>query len=194
MKKVILVIVVLALNICTVNSQSQKNDLKLTLSALPLFGSSEGFESGINGIVVKPAIGYFISNKTSIDINFSYAALKDLKVGSVDSYYNSYAFVPTLRHHFLNKQKLRVFGEFGFGLGTIKYDADDASLRNSQHRDLSGGISVLNIGLGANYFFNQKIGLEIIIPYISSKNITSNDADNLYSGIGLTLGITYVLR
>ncbi|WP_026752829.1 outer membrane beta-barrel protein [Sediminibacter sp. Hel_I_10] len=194
MKKNLVVTAVLVLSIFNGFSQSQKNDLKLTLSALPLFGSSEGFKSGIIGIVVKPAIGYFISNNTSIDINFSYATLKDLKVGSVDSYYNSYAFVPTLRHHFLNKQKLRVFGEFGFGLGTIKYDADDDELRNSQHSDLSGGISVLNIGVGANYFFNEKLGLEIIIPYINSKNITSNKADNLYSGVGPTLGLAYVLN
>ena len=30
----------------------KKNDLKLTVSALPLFGSSDGFESGVNGIVL----------------------------------------------------------------------------------------------------------------------------------------------
>jgi hypothetical protein len=173
--------------------QSKKNDLKLTVSALPLFGSSDGFESGINGIVIKPSIGYFISDKTSIDLNFSYATLNDLTVGNIDSYYNSYAFVPTLRNNFVNKEKLRVFAEFGFGLGTIKYDADNSSLRNSQHENLSGGISILNIGIGGNYFFNEKFGIELIIPYLSTKNITSDNSNNLYSGIGPTIGFTYVI-
>ena len=39
----------------------------------------------------------FISDKTSIDLNFSYASLNDLKVGNIDSYYNSYAFIPWLK-------------------------------------------------------------------------------------------------
>ncbi|MFK7833763.1 MAG: hypothetical protein AB8B52_10835 [Winogradskyella sp.] len=127
-------------------------------------------------------------------MNFSYATLNDLTVGNVDSYYNSYAFIPTLRNNFANKEKMRIFAEFGFGFGTIKYEANNNDATNAQHRELSGGISVLNIGLGGNYFFNEKFGLEIIIPYISTKNITSDNINNLYSGIGPTLGLTYVLN
>jgi|TARA_R110002033_G_scaffold126483_1_gene168252 hypothetical protein len=194
MKKIFLFSILSILAFSNGFGQSKKNDLKLTVSALPLFGSSDGFESGINGIVIKPSIGYFISDKTSIDLNFSYATLNDLTVGNIDSYYNSYAFIPTLRNNFVNKEKLRVFAEFGFGLGTIKYDADNSSLRNSQHENLSGGISILNIGIGGNYFFNEKFGIELIIPYLSTKNITSDNSNNLYSGIGPTIGFTYILN
>jgi hypothetical protein len=194
MKKIFLLSILSILAFSNGFGQSKKNDLKLTVSALPLFGSSDGFESGINGIVIKPSIGYFISDKTSIDLNFSYATLNDLTVGNIDSYYNSYAFIPTLRNNFVNKEKLRVFAEFGFGLGTIKYDADNSSLRNSQHENLSGGISILNIGIGGNYFFNEKFGIELIIPYLSTKNITSDNSNNLYSGIGPTIGFTYILN
>jgi hypothetical protein len=194
MKKIFLLSILSILAFSNGFGQSKKNDLKLTVSALPLFGSSDGFESGINGIVIKPSIGYFISDKTSIDLNFSYATLNDLTVGNIDSYYNSYAFVPTLRNNFVNKEKLRIFAEFGFGLGTIKYDADNSSMRNSQHENLSGGISILNIGIGGNYFFNEKFGIELIIPYLSTKNITSDNSNNLYSGIGPTIGFTYIIN
>ncbi len=176
------------------HSQSQKNDIKLTVAGLPLFGSSEEFTSGINGLVIKPSIGYFITDKTSIDLNFAYATLNDLKVGRVDSYYNSFAFIPTLRNHLVNKEKFRLFAEVGFGLGTIKYDADDSALRNRQHQDLSGGISILSAGVGGSYFFNKNVGLELIIPYISTNNITSDNANRLYSGIGPTFGLTYVIN
>jgi len=194
MKKIFLFSILSILAFSNGFGQSKKNDLKLTVSALPLFGSSDGFESGINGIVIKPSIGYFISDKTSIDLNFSYATLNDLTVGNIDSYYNSYAFIPTLRNNFVNKEKLRIFAEFGFGLGTIKYDADNSSMRNSQHENLSGGISILNIGIGGNYFFNEKFGVELIIPYLSTKNITSDNSNNLYSGIGPTIGFTYIIN
>ena len=193
MKKLVLS-AFLTLGILNGFCQSKKNDLKLTISALPLFGSSEGFESGINGFVIKPSIGYYISKNTSIDLNFSYASLNDLKVGNIDSYYNSYAFIPTLRNNFVNKKKVRIFTEFGFGLGTIKYNANNDDFWNSQHEKLSGGISVINIGFGGNYYFNEKFGIEIIIPYINTNNITSEKTNNLYSGIGPTIGLTYKLN
>lgn len=193
MKKIVLLIALITLGVNGF-SQSKKNDLKLSVSALPLFGYSNGVGSVINGIVIKPSIGYYISGKTSIDLTFAYATLNNLKVGNIDSYYNSYAFVPTLRNNFVNKPKIRVFAEIGFGLGTVKYDADNINFRNYQHEQLSSGISILSIGFGGNYYFNDKFGLEIIIPYISTKNITSNNSNNLYSGIGPTLGFTFKLN
>ena len=194
MHKFFLLSLILTVSFLNRFGQSKQNDLKLTVSALPLFGSSDGLESGINGVVIKPSFGYYISDKTSIDLNFSYATLNDLKVGMIDSFYNSYAFIPALRNNLVNKEKLRVFAEFGFGLGITKYDADNGSFRIAQHEDLSGGISILNIGIGGNYFFNRKFGLELIVPYIQTKNITSEKSNNLYSGIGPTIGLTYNLN
>jgi hypothetical protein len=99
-----------------------------------------------------------------------------------------------LRNNFINNTKLRVFAEFGFGLGTIKYNADNNDFRNNQHEELSGGISVLNIGVGGNYYFDEKFGIEFIIPYITTNNITSQQSNRIYSGIGPTIGLTYKLN
>ena len=194
MKKVLLLIAFSTFGILNGFSQSKKNDLKLTVSGLPLFGSSEDFNSGLNGFVIKHTIGYYISDKTSVELNLSYATMNDLKVGNISSYYNSFAFIPTLRNNFINKNKLRVFAEFGFGLGTIKYNADNNNFRNFQHEELSGGISILNIGIGGNYYFNEKFGIEFILPFITTNNITSEQSNNIYSGIGTTLGLTYKLN
>ena len=194
MKQTLLLITFLFVMVLNGFSQSKKNDLKLTIAALPLFGSSEGFESGINGITIKPSIGYYISDKTSIEINFAYTYLNELTVGNVDSHYDSYTLMPTLRNNFLNQQKIRLFAEFGFGLGTIKYSADKDRFTNIQHENLSGGISILNIGIGGSYYFNDAFGLEIIIPYIRVSNITSNHFSQMYSGIGPTIGLTYKLN
>ncbi len=175
-------------------SQSAKNDIKFTISALPLFGSSDEFSSGINGYVLKPSIGYYISEKTSIELNFTYATFNNLKVATIDAFYNSYAITPVLRNNFVNKKKIRLFAEIGFGLGTIKYSPDNSNFRIAEFDNLSGGISVLNIGIGGNYYFNEKIGLELIIPYINTTNITSRKSTNLYSGIGPTIGLTFLLN
>ena len=193
MKKILLLLAFTTFGILNGFSQSKKNDLKLTISGLPLFGSSENF-TGLNGFVIKPAIGYYISDKTSIELNFSYASMNDLKIGNINSYYNSYSFIPTLRNNFVNTTKLRVFAEFGLGLGTVKYNADNNDFTNIQHNQLSGGISIISIGIGGNYYFNEKFGIEFVIPYINTSNITSEQANNIYTGIGPTIGLTYKLN
>lgn len=194
MKKILcLFIALLLFGLTNSFSQSQKNDLKLTVSALPLIGSSGSFTSGANGFVLKPSVGYFISNNTSIEINFSYATMNNLTVGTIDSYYNSYAIIPAIRNNFLNKSKIRLFAEAGFGFGTIKYSPDNNDYRNYRYDELSGGISVLSVGVGGNYYFNDKIGIEFIIPYILTNNITSEKSNYLYSGIGPTIGLTFNL-
>lgn len=192
MRKLLLpILLVLAIN-CF--SQSQKNDLKLTVSGLPLFGTSEFALPGVDGIILKPSVGYYISNKTSIELNFSYATQNNIIIGNVASLYRSFAIVPTVRRYFINESKLRFFGELGFGLGTIKYDAQDENLRNFEHERSGAGISIVNIGIGGNYYFNDKFGLEIIVPYIRITNIISENPNNTFSGIGPTIGFTYKLN
>jgi len=194
MKHTLLLFVLCSFGFLNGFSQSEKNDLKLTVAGLPLFGDADGFGSGLNGFVLKPSIGYYISNRTSIELNFSYGTMNNLTIGTVDSYYQSFAFTPTLRNNFVNQEKWRLFAEFGFGLGTIQYNADNNNFRNFQHDELSGGITILNIGLGGNYYFNEKFGIEFIIPYLTINNITSEQSNNLYSGIGPTIGLTYLLK
>jgi len=194
MNKIRIAVVLFAVGTLTGYSQSQKNDLKLSVSALPLYGNSGNFSSGLNGFVIKPGVGYFLSEKTSIDLNFTYATFNNLKIANVNSFYHSYAFVPTLRNNFVNTKRLRVFGEFGFGLGSIKYNSDNSAFRTDEHRNLSGGISILNLGVGANYFFNDKFGIELILPYINTQNISSDTSSTIYSGIGPTLGLTFRLN
>lgn len=119
--------------------------------------------------------------------------MERLKVARVDSHYNSYAIIPSVRNNFINRQKLRVFADLDFGFGTIQYSPDNSRNYNYMHRELSGGIAVFSVGLGANYFFNDKFGLELLLPFIHTKNITSNSVNTIYSGIGPTIGFVYTL-
>jgi len=94
----------------------------------------------------------------------------------------------------LNKNKFRLFGEFGFGLGAIKYSPNNSNFQHSEFDALSGAISVLNMGFGVNYYFSKRIGLEFLVPYIRTKNLTSEKGTQLYSGIAPTIGVTFSLK
>jgi len=192
MKNSIIAVLLVLLSSINSFSQSKRNDINLVISALPLIGKAGNY-SGVNGFVIKPAIVYYINDRTSIGINFSYATMERLKVANIDSHYNSYVMVPTLRNNIINKEKFRMFADLGFGFGTIQYRPDNIRNYNYIHKELSGGISVFSIGIGVDYFFNDKFGLELLIPYIQTKNITSNSVNTIYSGVGPTIGFAYKL-
>ena len=177
----------------TFYSQSQKKDIKLGVSFSPLVSKTESVDSGISGIVLRPSIAYYVSNKSSIELNFTYATSNDIEVTNIPSNYHSYAITPVFRYNFINNSKLRLFGEAGYGLGSITFYANEDELRNSTHKFLSGVISVLEIGVGANYLFNNKWGFELSVPYINSKTISASGNPELYNGIAPTLGIIYIL-
>ncbi|MEM9299668.1 MAG: outer membrane beta-barrel protein [Bacteroidota bacterium] len=177
-----------------VKAQSNTQDMKLSLSGAPLIGSSDELGTTINGTFLKTSFGYYISNSTSIEISFVYAFYKDFMIDNIDAQYQSYAFVPSLRTHIVNKSSFRLFGEAGFGLGAIEYQPQGSGFETETFRRLSGGISIFSLGLGANYNFNSRFGMEILIPYIRTNNITSGNRNLIYSGLGPTIGLTFNLR
>jgi len=76
--------------------------MKLTLSGLPFDRVFKCIWIWYQWICKTPSVGYFISERTSIDINFSFATPNDLTLNDV----NSYAFIPTIRNNFFNKKNL----------------------------------------------------------------------------------------
>jgi hypothetical protein len=175
-------------------SQSKKGDLRLTVAGVPLVTATDGSENGLSGFALKTGLGYFFNDKFSIDFSVNYTTNDALLIEGIASNYNSYSAVSSFRYSFLNKEKLRLFTELGFGLGTIKYEADDILQSVLRHEQNSGGISVLNLGIGGEYFFNSNFGLQLIVPYLNVKNITSNHLNTIYNGLAPTVGVTFKIN
>ena len=190
-RKLFLSILFLA-TITSVLGQSKKGDVRLTFSGIPLVASTDG-SNGLSGFVLKSSVGYYFNNKFSLDFSANYTTNKDLEIDGVQSNYDSYSFVPALRYSFYNKQSLRLFLEGGIGLGTIKYKANNFNEDFIKHDQFSGGISILNAGVGVDYFFNNNLGIQLIVPYLYVKNNTSKYIDTIYSGLAPTLGVTFNL-
>ena len=139
-------------------------------------------------------MAYYISDKTSLELNLSYTGMNNVTIGNVNFNYQSYAFLPTVWNNSTNNTKFRTFAKVKFGLGTIKYNADNKSFNNYSLEVLSGGISIISIGTVENYYFNDSFELEFILPYINSFNIASEQSNTIYVVIGPTLGSTCKLN
>jgi len=186
-------LILFSLAFTSINGQSQKGTMKVTVAGAPLIGNSQEFSNGLDGLFFKPSFGYFISDRTSIELNFIYAFNNGIEIDNIDGNYDSYAFVPSLRTSLFRKNKSNFFGEIGYGFGTIEYKANDENFTTPTFEDLSGGLSIFSFGFGANYFFDEKIGLEVLVPYIITSNITSRNSELLYSGFGPSIGLTFRL-
>ncbi len=191
-KKIILTCLVILVSLKSF-SQSKKGDVRLTFSGVPLVASTEG-SSGLSGFVVKGSTGYFFNDKFSIDISLNYTTNGDIDVDGISSKYNSYSFVPVLKYSFVNNEKWRLFLEGGIGFGTIKYKANNEEQNFIRHEQYSGGIIIMNAGVGADYFFNENFGIQFILPYLNVENNTSDYIDNIYAGLAPTIGVTFNLN
>ncbi|MGB2129671.1 MAG: hypothetical protein ACPHXR_09370, partial [Flavicella sp.] len=134
------------------------------------------------------------SDNTAVLLNFNYTTMQGFYIESVGSYYNSYAFVPSLRNDFISYYTWKIFAEFGFGLGTLQFKADDNQLSTDKHSDLSGGISILKAGLGGNYQLNDAFGIEFFLPITYIQNLSSQKSSHVFSGFAPTFGFTYSLN
>jgi hypothetical protein len=172
-------------------SQSKKNDLRLTVAGIPLITSTIGAEGGMSGFSIKPSAGYFLTDKTSVELTFGYTTYDALLIDGIDSNYDAISIVPIVRYSFYNKEKLRLFVEGGFGLGLINYKPDNSQFFSQKFEQFSGGITIFNAGIGADYFFNQNFGIQFILPYLYINNSTSSYLNNIYNGLGPTLGLTF---
>lgn len=191
-KKIIISCCILLISLKSI-SQSKKGDVRLTFSGIPLVAETEG-SNGLSGFVVKAGVGYFFNDKFSLDVSINNTINSNIDIDGVTSSYNSYSFVPVLRYNFLNQEKIRLFLEGGFGFGTIKYKANKKEQTLLRHEQNSGGIVIMNAGVGANYFFNKNFGLQVILPYLYVRNNTSEYIDTIYNGLAPTIGVTFNLN
>ncbi len=148
-------------------------------------------EAAVNGYVLRSGFGFYIMKNTSVNINYSLAKYNNFIFENVPSIYTSYSFIPSIRNEFIKFHRGKLFAQVGFGYGSVKYDPIKGNGRSSVQRESSGGVSLQEYALGANYKLTSGFDLEIFVPYLLVNNITSDVQYNVFSGIAPSVGVTY---
>ena len=177
LKKLVLVTFILFSSISY--SQSKKGDMAVSLTASPL----TQMNSNNIGIIAKAGFEIFLSSK--ISLQGSFFASNNNVIKSEDTYsINAYGFIPSIQYFFINKQKINLFGQIGYGFGFDDETRNFGTIENSALR-------VYSIGAGCNYKLGEKLQLQLIIPYINAKNMTINQVS--VEGITAFLGFNFIL-
>jgi len=162
-------------------SQQKKGDLSISVAASPF--TTKDSNSDDLGIIGKASLEFFLSNKVSVSGSFFTSNSTVLKNES-ENPINSYGFIPSVQYYFLDNPKLNVFGQLGYGFGFEDLTRDFGNIENS-------ALTIFSFGAGVNYKLNEKLMLQLSIPYFNAKNITINES--AADGVALFLGFNFSL-
>lgn len=141
-------------------------------------------------IDIGASIGYFLIDKFAVGLRPSFSSYKG-EVVNTPGGTNQYKFSvgPFIRYYFLNKDKpFNILFDGSYQLGINKY------LRSPKEK---GKFNTLSIMGGSEIFFNNSVGMEILLGY-SSKVVSIENSpgafNNTKNGFQVSIGFTIHLE
>ena len=188
---VLLFLLTLVSNLHAQESESlyEAGDIKMGIAAVPLLDVDNGY----SGIIAKPSLSFYISERFAINTSAFIMIPQDIEQeNGIDAEIQAYGFIPSWRFHPINSGKFSIYIESGVGIGAIEYEATDPS--DIAVEDNSGGLLLITAGGGINYRVGKCFEFDFGLPYIYGLNITNGDDTELFSGLGVNLGINIVFN
>jgi len=130
----------------------------------------EGEEDAVTMISLAPSAAYFVVDRLAVG-----GQLEFLSTSIDDVTLTAWGVQPLMRYYLIGGGTIQPFGQAKFNWSTIKVEGLDAE----------PGIGY-GLGVGADFFFNERVALEAIIGYDVFKY---ESATNRNDRLGLTLGV-----
>ena len=163
-------------------AQNQKGDLFLSISASPF--PTTNSDSRDFGLIAKAGLEFLVSDNVSFQGSFftsNNVLFKDESGISI----NSYGFIPSIQYYFVNNSRFNVFGHLGYGFGFEDLTRNYDTIENS-------ALTIFSIGAGANYKLNEKLYVQLHLPYFNAQNITINES--VAAGVAVFVGFNFKLN
>lgn len=183
MKKIKLFLIGTILLTVSTNAQITKNNwmvggnISFTNSKTSPNDNSHS-ESTSNAFNVSPNIGYFIVNKLAVGASYQYNS-EVIKSDMGKAKYKSDNLGPFIRYYLLKPEKTaNIFLETSYNFSTMKEDKN----------------TIFASKLGAVYFLNSSVGLELMLKYSIAKFKYHNDLIPDDTTKGLTLGLGFQIH
>ena len=163
-------------------AQNKKGDISFSITASPFPSTYSGNHDF--GIIAKAGLEFHVSEKISFQGSF-FSSNNVLFKDDSGVIISSYGFVPTVQYYFINKPKFNLFGQLGYGFGFEDLTRNFGAIENS-------ALTVFSVGAGVNYKLNNKLHLQLHLPYFNAQNITINESSS--AGIAVFLGFNFKLN
>lgn len=162
-----------------VTAQYKKGDARLSIKVSPYFTQTTSEDDfGAIGLI---GLDYFISDRVSMSTSF-FTSNNSLFQNDSNISINAYGVIPSIQYHFLNLEKVNLFGQLGYGFG---FSSDGRTQIDNQ------ALRIYNIGIGVSYPIHKHLGVSLLIPYFNAKDLTFNREDA--SGVAIFIGLDFNL-
>jgi opacity protein-like surface antigen len=177
--------------------QLEKTTNQVGVSALPIFDVLKFFpDNKISGIAISGNLGYCTINRVSVGIQPYYAQVSNTYSNTLFERENQgiklYGLNTYLRYYFISKEKFLIYSLASVGFGNSEQKTVNLSsqtfVKNS-HSDKS--VFTYMLGIGVNYFILKNIALELNIPYLNVKYISTDPNDNHFQTVAPSIGLQY---
>lgn len=172
------------------------------VSGLPLYFNSEEGPVKFSGVALKGSFGVFVSNHFSIENNLFYYRNNDVFTNDSEVQSESYGLQISLRYHYPLGEKISIYGDLGFGFGSVSY-TDNSGYRDYNYYSVyNSGIVLYTVGIGTLIKLYKRLDFEMLIPYLAvyntnnENNIYGNERGNLLYGAmaGPNIGLRYRIK
>jgi len=166
MKKLLFLLAITSLISGSINAQAfAKGDILIDVGiGLGIYGTE--VETSINGVIQKESDGtasvivpikaqYGISNKFSVGLMVQSASYIIDSADIKNEEASGTAFRVIGSYYFLNKDRLKLYAEMGFGAASFNQESEDINANKIEAEWAGGNFSV---GLGMKFYFSKHIG------------------------------------
>lgn len=177
--------------------QLEKTTNQVGVSALPIFDVLKLMPNNkISGMAVSVNLGYLAMKNMSIGIQPYYSQVsnsytsplgdkerQDIKLYGLNTY---------LRYYFVSKEKFLAYSLVSAGFGNSEQkttNLDTQTLVKYSHTNKS--VFTFMLGVGINYFVIKNLALELNVPYINVKYISTDPNDMRFQTIAPTIGLQF---
>lgn len=179
-------------------SQIEKHSTQAGIGFLPIFDAFKLFpENKLSGLGISANLGYFAIKKISIGINPFYGQAvneydytqynvirrkqENIKIYGLNAY---------LRYYIIAKNKFLAYPSLAIGFGAAEQRTIDVESKVLTGKENAPAF-IFSLGVGINYFITEKFALELHIPYINIKYLTTDVIDPQWQTIAPTIGFQF---
>jgi len=179
-------------------SQVEKTTTQAGIGVLPIFDVFKLFpDNKLSGLGVSVNFGYFAIKRMSIGINPFYVQ------ASNEYSYSKYNIIQTerenikiyglntyLKYYIISKNKLLVYPSLSLGFGAAEQRTINVNTKVLKSKESTPAF-IFSLGAGINYFITKQIALELNVPYINIKYLTTALIDPQFQTVAPTIGLQF---
>lgn len=179
--------------------QDKKPSNHIGINGIPIFDVLNSYpDNQINGSAITFNYGVMVSRNLSFGVNLYYSGVSNeyvtesLSPRTERQQINVVGISPNLRYHYRIREKLMLYAQASIGFGNYREKTTDLNTSQPRYYKNDNDSMIMTMaGLGMNYFFSEKIALDLNVSYVYLNRLSSQRYVYDFQTIAPMIGIQF---